>query len=162
MKIVVTLGKILGALLLLIGIVYFGARLGDGPLGMIPGGPIASGDWAEAQVADWTFATDIDTIEFQLEQDSISRTVWIAVAHGRAFIPASLKFPPGKDWYHRAQDDGSSVLRIDGKRYAVDITRVDDGLTKQLVGKTIQGKYETPPGSDENSVMFFEVKSRAR
>lgn len=160
MKIVATIGKILGAIVVLLVVVYFGARCGDGPLGMIPGGPIVGGELVAAPVGDWSFVRDIDTIEFQLDQDSISRTVWVVFGDGRAFIPASLSFPPGKDWYHRAQKDGRSMLRIEGKRYPVTLTRVDDDATKQTVGAVILEKYAPPPGSSEGNVMFFEVRSR--
>jgi hypothetical protein len=129
---------------------------------MIPGGEIRSGEWVEEPVTDWSFVRDVDTIEFQLVQDSISRTVWILYADGRAFIPASLSFPPGKDWYHRAQKDGRSVIRIEGKRYPVTLRRVDDDATKKAVIEAVVEKYAPPPGTDENGVMFFELTSRPR
>jgi len=162
MKVLRIVGMALGALVLLCIVVYFGARFGDGPIAMIPGGPLASGEWVETPVSDWSFARDVQEIEFQLEQDSISRTVWILVAGDRAFVPASLSFPPGKDWYHRAQTDGASVVRIDGKRYAVTLRRVDDDETKAAVVEAVVAKYAPPPGTNENGVMFFEVSSRAR
>ncbi len=160
MKILRFVGSGLAAVVILGIVVYFGARCGDGPLAMIPGGPIASGEWVEAPVTDWSFVTDVQEIEFQLEQDSISRTVWILFADGRAFIPASLSFPPGKDWYHRAQDDGRSVIRIGGKRYPVTLRRVDDDATKKAVIDAVAAKYAPPPGSGEGNVLFFEVSSR--
>jgi hypothetical protein len=153
---------VIGGLVALGVVVYFGARCGDGPLAMIPGGPLASGDWVEAPVDDWSFVRDVPEIEFQLEQDSISRTVWIFFADGRAFVPASLSFPPGKDWYVRAQQDGRSVLRIDGRRYPVTLRRVDDAATKKAAIEAVVAKYAPPPGTDENGVMFFEVTSRPR
>ncbi len=162
MKVLRIIGIVLGALVALVLVVYYGARFGDGPLAMIPGGPISSGEWVEAPVADWQFVDDVQEIEFQLEQDDISRTVWVLYADGRAFVPASLSFPPGKDWYHRAQTDGHSVLRIEGKRYPVTLRRVDDDATKQAVVAAVVDKYAPPPGSGEGNVMFFEVSSRPR
>jgi hypothetical protein len=162
MKVLRIIAVGIGALAVLGLVVYYGARFGDGPLGMIPGGAIASGEWVEAPVADWSFVDDVQEIEFQLVQDDISRTVWVLHADGRAFVPASLSFPPGKDWYHRAQKDGRSVLRIEGRRYPVTLRRVDDDATKQAVVAAVVDKYAPPPGSGEGNVMFFEVSSRPR
>ncbi len=162
MQIVRYVGSGLVALIGLGIIVYFGARCGDGPMGLIPGGPLSSGAWVDARVEDWSFVKDVEEIEFQLEQDDISRTVWILYADGRAFIPASLSFPPGKDWYHRAQEDGRSVLRIEGQRYPVTLRRVDDDATKQAVVAAVADKYAPPPGGGDGNVMFFEVSSRER
>lgn len=163
MKVLRIIGSIVAGLVALGVVVYFGARCGDGPLGPIPGGALASGEWVEAPVEDWSFVRDVPEIEFQLDQDSISRTVWILFADDRAFIPASLSFPPGKDWYHRAQKDGRSVLRIEGRRYPVELRRVDDEATKEAVVEAVLEKYEPPPSAaDENGVMFFEVTSRPR
>ena len=95
-RIVVGLSSVRGAL------VFVGARFHDGPLGPIPGGALASGEIVSAPVTDWSFAKDVAEVELQLESQDHSRTVWILVNDGQAYVPCSLGFPPGKSWYQEA------------------------------------------------------------
>ena len=61
------------------GTISSGARFHDGPLAIIPGGPLRAGQWVETPISDWRFATDLDVLELQLESQSTSRTTWILV-----------------------------------------------------------------------------------
>lgn len=153
--------RIAVALVVLVLVAYFGARLHDGPVGPIPGGAIASGEWYELPVSDWSFAKDVKEIELQLESQKISRTTWILVRGGTAFVPCSLGFPPGKTWYQKAQEDGRAVLRINGQRYAVTLTRDDDPSLAEFARPEVTRKYGNPPPSSAG-VMFFRIASRAR
>ena len=160
MKALKVLGWILGVLLALGASVYFGARLHDGPLGPIPGGPLRSGDPFVLPVSDWSFALDVGEIELQLESQNVSRTTWILVKDGVAYIPCSLGFPPGKKWYVHAQQDGRAVLRIEGKRYPVTLTKDEDPSFAEFALAEVTRKYGSPPPSDAG-VLFFKVTSRA-
>ncbi|MCU0668124.1 MAG: hypothetical protein MUF70_02085 [Myxococcota bacterium] len=111
------------ALALLAGAVVLSSRYADGPLGPLPGGKLASGPFVTQPVGDWAFATGVAEIEMQLDSQSTSRTTWILVHEGRAYIPAAAEFPPGKTWHRVALEDGRAVLRIDGKRYPVQLRR---------------------------------------
>ncbi|MEO6025917.1 MAG: hypothetical protein ABIR79_03505, partial [Candidatus Binatia bacterium] len=90
--------RIVGGLVVLIALGFFGARFHDGPLGPIPGGPLVGGDAIAGPVTDWAFAADVQEIELQLLSQSRSRTTWIIVKDGKAYIPAATEFPPGKTW----------------------------------------------------------------
>jgi hypothetical protein len=164
MKILRWLAITLGMIVLLIAGLFAAARLHDGPLGLIPGGALRSGEIATEAVGDWKFA-DVDTIELQLDGESSSRTTWILVHEGRAFIPARLSFPPGKRWHKTADQNGTAWVRIGGRRYPVSLTRVQDDATRTALIEVVRGKYS--PGSDaspppaEGGVWFFEVVSRA-
>lgn len=165
MKALKALGWILGVLLALGASVYFGARLHDGPLAsgplaLIPGGPLRSGELVQLPVGDWAFAVDVDVIELQLESQNVSRTTWILVKDGVAYIPCSLGFPPGKKWYVHAQQDGRAVLRIEGKRYPVTLTKDEDPSFAEFALAEVTRKYGSPPPSDAG-VLFFKVTSRA-
>jgi hypothetical protein len=160
MKLLKALGWILGVLLALGVAVYFGARLHDGPLGPIPGGALRSGALFELPVSDWSFATDIAEIELQLDSQGISRTTWILVRAGAAYIPCSLSTPPGKKWYVHAQQDGRAVLRIEGKRYPVTLSKEEDPSLAEFARAEVTRKYGNGPPSDAG-VMFFKVTSRA-
>ena len=111
MRIVRWLAIAVGVLVLFVAAIFVVARFHDGPLGLAPGGPLVAGEVVVAPVGDWAFATDIDTIELQLDGESSSRTTWILVSDGRAFIPASLSFPPGKRWHKTADQNGAAWLR---------------------------------------------------
>ena len=124
--------RIAAVLVALIALAFFGARFHDGPLGLIPGGPLAAGELVAEPVADWSFAKDTGEIELQLASQSRSRTVWFFVLDGKGYVPCSLGFPPGKSWHHQAVVDGRATLRIDGKRYLVTLTKLDDAVAQQM------------------------------
>jgi hypothetical protein len=159
MRILKVLVGLVGLLLLLVAGLFAGARFHDGPLGLVPGGVLVAGEVAVAPVEDWKFA-DVDTIEMQLEGESTSRTTWILVNNGHAFIPASLSFPPGKRWHKAADQNGAAWVRVGGQRYPVSLTRVhDEALRAQLI-EIVGVKYNTASPSADG-VWFFEVASRA-
>lgn len=139
--------------------VAMGARVHDGPLGPFPGGALVAGALVEAPVSDWSFAADVEEIEVQLEAQSTSRTTWVLVHEGKAFIPASTKFPPRKTWHEVALRDGRATLRIDGKRYPVTLAKVEDAALLDAVRAVAERKYAPPPGGREG-VWLFAVTSR--
>lgn len=147
----------------LVALVFFAARLHDGPLGPIPGGPLEAGAEVSGPVADWSFVKDIAEVELQLATQGSSRTTWILFHEGQAYVPCSLGFPPGKSWHHDAVADGRAVLRIEGQRYPVTLTKLDDAATQQLgdvVRAEVTRKYGRPPPSDAG-VWLFRIESRA-
>lgn len=141
-------------------ILVLGLRYHDGPVGPLPGGPLASGPLVTNGVADWSFAADVEEIELQLDAQSKSRTVWVLVHEGKAYVPASTKFPPGKTWHRKALEDGRATLRIAGKRYPVTLARVEDPALLDALRAVAEKKYPSaPPGGREN-VWAFSVTAR--
>jgi hypothetical protein len=153
------LGKIVLVIAALVGLLFAAARLHDGPLALIPGGPLSAGNLVATPVTDWSFADPLETIEMQLIGDDTSRTTWILVTEGRAFIPCSLGFPPGKSWHLRADVDGRALLRIEGKRYPVTLRRSHDAALAQELKDIVSSKYGGGPPSDAG-VWFFAIESR--
>ncbi|HEB89869.1 MAG TPA: hypothetical protein ENI85_09890 [Deltaproteobacteria bacterium] len=159
MKVLKILGAVLGVSFLGVGLLFVLARFHDGPLAMIPGGPLEAGELVSQPIGDWGFASEVEEIELQLAGDETSRTTWILVSEGRAYIPCSLSFPPGKNWYRRADENGAALIRIQGKRYPVTLTRVTrPGIEKEL-GPIVERKYGRVPSGDEGG-WFFELASR--
>ena len=146
---------------LIFGAAMLAARVHDGPLGPLPGGKLVAGDLVAAPVADWSFAADVQEIELQLESQSTSRTTWILVKDGKAYVPASTKFPPFKTWHHRAAEDGRATLRIAGKKYPVTLTKVDDPAVLDSLRPVVEAKYPNAPPGGRESVWVFAVTSRA-
>ena len=151
--------RIVVLLVLIAGAVVIAARVHDGPFGPIPGGALVSGTPVAESIADWSFAADIEEIELQLESQSTSRTVWVLVQDGKAYVPASVEFPPGKTWHRAALTDGRAILRIDGKKYPVMLAKIEDPAVVEALREVASEKYSPPPGDDE--VWFFSVTSRA-
>lgn len=155
--------RIVAGLVVLVALLFLGARMHDGPLGPIPGGPLVAGEEVREPVADWSFAKDVDEVELQLVAQTRSRTTWILVHEGQAYVPCSLGFPPGKSWYRDAAQDGRAVLRIEGRRYPVTLEKLDDAAAQQLEAvmlAEVERKYGRPPPSDAG-VWIFRVRSRA-
>ena len=154
--------RIVVGVVALAALAFFAARLHDGPLGPIPGGPLVAGVEVTEPVSDWSFAQDVAEIELQLASQGRSRTTWIVVHEGQAYVPCSLGFPPGKTWHHDALADGRATLRIEGKRYPVQLTKLDDAAVEQLsptVRAEITRKYGQLPPTDAG-VWLFHVTSR--
>ena len=163
MKILQWILGLLFGLAVIIGILIFAARFADGPVALFPGGPFQSGELRETP-ADWGFATAVPEIEF--ESGGRSRTAWIAVVDGSAFIPASTVFPPGKRWHKDALTDPAAVVRIDGTRYPVALARIaPESPQFAVVLAKLGEKYAGVPGGDgadpAEAVWLFELRERA-
>jgi hypothetical protein len=160
------LGRILKGLAILIVVLliavaalFVGARFHDGPIAVIPGGPLVAGELVETPVTDWSFATSVPEIELQLAYQDSSRTTWILVNEGRAFIPVSLSYPPGKRWHKAADQNGEAIARVEGKRYPVRLKRIQDPALEEKLKQVVVGKYVNVPSS-EGGVWFFELAPR--
>jgi hypothetical protein len=159
MRTIKILGAIVAGLLLFVAAAFVAARFHDGPLAMIPGGPLSSGELVSSPVSDWSFTESVETIELQLVEDDTSRTTWILVSDGRAFIPCSLGFPPGKNWHPRADRDGRAIIRILGKRYPVTLKRLGNSSLESELESIVSSKYGGgPPGNA--GIWYFSVESR--
>jgi hypothetical protein len=150
--------RIVAGSFVLIALVFAGARFHDGPLGPIPGGPLVAGDTIAGPVTDWSFAADVQEIELQLVTQSKSRTTWLLVHDGKAYVPASTEYPPGKTWHRVALQDGRAIVRIRGKRYPVMLTKVDDPAVTSAVRDVAAKKYPMRPGGD---AWLFAMTPRA-
>jgi hypothetical protein len=151
------------AVIVLVALVFLVARFHDGPLGPIPGGALRSGAEVREAVGDWSFAKEVGEIELQLASQSTSRTTWILVFDGQAYVPCSLGLPPGKTWHQRAVVDGRATLRIEGRRYPVTLTKLDDAEVERMestIRAEVTRKYGQAPPS-EAGVWLFRVSSRA-
>lgn len=91
-----------------------------------------------------------------------SRTTWIVVHEGAAFIPVTLGFPPGKSWHTLAEEDGRALVRIEGKRYPVSLRRVESPQLLDALASANSAKYPPAPGSDAGSWYFELEQTRAR
>ena len=141
------------------------ARFGDGGVGPIAGGALTSGELVREPVTDWSFATDVDTIEFQLVEPPRSRTVWIAVHEASLYVPCGyLDVPLWKQWPHEAMRDGRSILRIEGERYPTQAVRIMDPDLVAKVGSLVAQKYRGGANAggdlDSEATWIFRMDTR--
>jgi hypothetical protein len=160
MRVLRIIGLLLVAIVVLLALVALGARFHDGPVGLFPGGPLEAGLLEEDPISDWSFAADEETIEFQLLAQERSRTVWILVHEGAAFIPCNLGFPPAKSWHERAVEDGRAVLRMRGRRYPVILERIEDAELAAALEDVMRAKYSGGPPAG-SGYWHFRITSRA-
>jgi hypothetical protein len=162
-KVLRVLLGIVAALGLVVGGLAVAARFSDGPVGILPGGPLTSGELVPGPVADWSFATDVPEIELQLLHPPRSRTVWILVHERHAYIACGfLSVPLWKQWPHEALRDGRGIVRIQGRRYEVVLTRVEDPALIGELGGIAARKYGlSEVSTSPDDVWFFRLDPRA-
>lgn len=163
--------RIVGALIVLVLTVFaavlVAARWHDGPLGMVAGGALASGEWNADPAPDLRFAHDLPTIEFQLLSPVRSRTTWVIEHEGRLFIPSGymngVLGKIWKHWPHEAEQDGRVVVRIAGKRYVRTLVRYRGGPESGAVLAELNRKYgmaATQASLDSGDLWLFELQPR--
>ena len=150
---------ILGIAVLLVCIV-FGARLADGPLGPVPGGPM-SGQLVAEPVTDWGFIVERDTVELEVNPDAPRAiTTWVVGYGGQPFIPSG--FGARKTWTAQLVADGRAVLRVDGKLYERQAVRVTDEALLEELRAVLTAKYDLDPEGNFSGpdTWFFRLDPR--
>ncbi len=163
MRVLRWLGIGLVAIVGLLLVAAVAARLSDGPFGIMAGGPLVAGELVAERDIDFAFAADVQTIEFQLLEPPRSRTVWVVVHDGAAYVPCGfLSLPLWKQWPHEAMEDGRALLRINGKRYERLAVRVTDMDTYRQVTSLVARKYGLGDAGepDPEAVWIFRMDPR--
>lgn len=154
----VGLGVITLAIVLAFGSIAAIARFTDGPLGPFQGGALRNGPLVTDPVRDWGFVESVMEVELQLIEPPRSRTTWILFHDGSAYIPCgfpNMRF--WKKWPYQAQRDGRAIVRIAGRRYRVDLVRVEDPALEQALIETFRHKYEIA-GEYESETWYFRLE----
>jgi hypothetical protein len=104
----------------------------------------------------------VPQIEFQLLEPPRSRTTWVVVHEGHAYVPCGVpSFRLFKQWPHEAMRDGRAVVRVEGQRHRRMATRVTDPALAGTLGELVSGKYGAPSSDDPEAVWFFRLDPRA-
>jgi hypothetical protein len=158
-----------------IGIVLLGsaafvflARFADGPVAIIPGGPLEAGELVTGAEPDWSFARDIPEMELQLVEPPVSRTIWLQVHDKKLYVVSGyMNSPVGKLWKHwpaQALQDNRAVIRIDGKRYERTLVRIlDDAPVLEGIAAEVERKYGAPLSAEmaaTGDAWFFALEPR--
>ena len=145
-----------------------GARFGDGPIAIIPGGPLEAGEWVTGAEPDWTFARDIAEMEFQLVEPPRSRTMWLQVHDKKLYVVSGyMNSTLGrlwKQWPAQALRDGRALVRIEGKRYERKLVRIlDDRPLLEGIAAEVNRKYGAQLRADmaaSGDAWFFAMQPR--
>jgi hypothetical protein len=156
------------ALVLAVAVLAIGARFADGPVVMLPGGPLVSGELVGGPEPDFSFARDIPEMELQLVEPPVSRTVWLVVHNEKLYVISGyMNTTIGKlwkKWPMQAEADGRAVIRLDGKRYERQLVRIlDDRPVLEAIAAEVNRKYAAPLTADmagTGDAWFFALEPR--
>ena len=159
------IGWALVVIVVAIAVVFIGARFQDGPLGMIPGGALTSGQWLRTNDLDWSFINDVDERpQMQLLSSNRSRTLSMVYKGGSLFLPCGRPLiRQWKKWCHEAMEDGRAVLRIEDKRYAVHLRRATENERLIVLAHETQ-EHDLDPidTADPDLLWVFRADARTR
>lgn len=133
----------------------FENRDNDGPSVLFPGGELVSGELYSGPEPDWSFTSNVETIELELEDSGSSRLIWILDADGKAYIASGYMDTflgrLWKDWAVEADaGSGLAVVRINDTRYPRRLQRIRAGEELDGVAASMLRKYAggvvTPEG----------------
>mgnify|MGYP003675719066 FL=1 len=142
-------------------------RFEDGPNRVFSGGPLVAGELYSGAEPDWSFVSEIPTIEMQLLNPAQSRRIWIAEYQNKLYVWSGYMGNPigrlWKQWPIQAERDGRAVLRINGVRYERELHRIQSGDVLDGLAATITAKYPsatTRAAVEAGDVWVFEVAPR--
>jgi hypothetical protein len=145
------------------------ARFADGPIAIVAGGPFRTGQPVRGPEPDWSFVRDVAEVEFQLLEPPRSRTTWILVHQGRAFIPCGYMDSRWgrlwKRWPIEAERDGRALLRVGDALYERELVRITGGplvepLLAELGRKYLGGAQVPVSRVASGSLWLFELAPR--
>ena len=142
-------------------------RFTEGPNRVFSGGPLESGELHTGSEPDWSFVSEIPTIEMQLLEPPRSRRIWTAEFNGKLYVWSGYMGTPvgriWKRWPVQAERDGRAVIRIDGKRYERQLVRITAGEILDGISTAIRSKYPsqtTRTAVEAGDVWVFEAAPR--
>lgn len=142
-------------------------RFADGPNRVFSGGPLQAGELHSGPEPDWSFVSNIPTIEMQLLDPPQSRRIWTAEFDGKIYVWSGyMNTTVGrlwKKWPLQAERDGRAVLRINGKRYERQLVRIKSGEILEGISAAITDKYPsqtTRAAVEAGEVWVFEAAPR--
>lgn len=142
-------------------------RSADGPNRVFSGGELVAGELHTGSEPDWSFVSDIPTIEMQLLSPSKSRRIWIAEVDNKIYVWSGYMGTTvgrlWKRWPVQAERDGRAVLRINGVRYERQLKRIKSGDVLDGLSEAIGEKYPsqtTRAAVEAGEAWVFEVAPR--
>ena len=161
------LRRVLKAALVLVALVVLtlvgvgvAARFHDGPIGPFPGGAFVAGDVAGPGASDFSAVKGVDTLELEMTPDHPrSITAWFVVVGGTLYVPSASAAK--KTWPGLVAADGRVRVRIGGKIYDLQATRVTESAIAGLIAEAVTAKYGFGDGSPVEGAWAFELLPRS-
>ena len=142
-------------------------RFADGPNRVFSGGQLVSGELYTGSEPDWSFVSDVSTIDLQLLDPPRSRRIWTAEFNGKLYVWSGYMGTAvgrlWKRWPVQAERDGRAVIRIDGQRYERQLVRIKSGAILDGISAAIRSKYSsqtTRAAVEVGDAWVFEVGPR--
>ena len=165
--------KILALAVIVVLVVLLVSTRLDGPRGLLAGGAFQTGQQAPTPPS-WQFLEGQDTLEFQTEARERSRTVWLVVHEDRLFLVSgymnTLLGKVWKHWPYQILENPNILIRDQGKIYAQQLNRIEQGQIAVDVMRKFAKKYGLANGATPDEALaamlnagdawLFEVVSR--
>lgn len=158
----------LAALLLIAAAFAFGLRFMDGPLFVLHGGPLRSGEWIDYASVDWESLDRFRELELEISSTGRSLLLWFSVTDGRPYIACGFDCEDGvlERWPNAIASDPRVVLRLDGRRVRARVERVTQDTDEHAAAQAERrAKFHGPGGLRANAELeahdaIIEVGSR--
>lgn len=98
----------------------------DGPVFVLSGGPLRSGELVDLTEMDWERLDALTELEMEIVGDASSLTLWFSVHEGNAYVACDLDCVGGRltRWPQQIDRDDRVVIRADGRRAEARLTHV--------------------------------------
>lgn len=138
--------------------------LGCGPMGPIAGGRLRGP--VEVPPAEWSGLEAERKAQLETRPDDPhSINIWTGVVGGRLYIASSLIMGPDepeeRDWVQHVLADPRVRLRVDGRIYELEATRVEDPAVVETVRQAMMTKYDVKPDPHSSAAWVFRLKPRS-
>ena len=104
-------------------------RWADGPVGVLAGGPLRSGELMDFAELDWETLDAFHALELEIVSAGRSRTLWFSVHEGVPYVACDLDCVGGQltRWPQQIERDDRVRIRIDDKRVEARLVHVPHG-----------------------------------
>jgi len=143
----------------------------QGPLGILPGGPLA-GEVVAEPVDDWSFSDAHLTVAIETQGAWLDHSVTVlCVAYaGSLYVPS--RNPTGKRWVRNVEHQERVRIGVEGRIYPARAERVTSLQEAEAASRALLRKYlgieasevrplpgAPEPGDDRAEVLLFRISS---
>lgn len=109
----------------------------DGPVFVLAGGPLRSGELVDFSDVDWEALDDLHELEIEIVASGSSRTLWFSVEEGVPYVACDLDCVGGvlTRWPQQIERDDRVVVRIDGRRVEGRLVFVPHGSEEYAIAR---------------------------
>ena len=145
------------AAVVLVALLFLGARFHDGPLGPIPGGAFVGA--VDPGPPDWSRLEKVIELEIRPAKPW-SLSVWNVVVGGEVYVPSAMG--ERRRWTKVAVAEPMVRVRTGGRIYLRRIEKVTDPALRKRIGEAVAKRYELRPPEDpaQDTTWYFRLAPR--